>query len=165
MRLLGYVARLGPLALVVVLSMVLVAPTFAHGRSNDRPHARILWAFMNGAQEVPGPGDPDGKGGAKITLLPRHGTVCFAIWVKDITLPATAAHIHAGAWGVAGPAVVTLGAPDAEGMAKGCATGVDPELIKDIGRYPRMYYVNVHNTDFPGGAVRGQLHWNNGHKH
>ena len=23
---------------------------------------------------------------------------------------------------------------------------------------PKAYYVNVHNTDYPAGAVRGQLH-------
>ena len=164
MRSLGYLTRLGTVAVAVALSLVLVAPTSAHP-SDSRHHSRVLWAHMNGAQEVPVPGDPDGKGGAKITLLPRYGTICFRLRVKDITLPADAAHIHAGAWGVAGPVVVALGAPDAEGKAKGCTTGVDPELIKDIGRHPRMYYVNVHTSDFPDGAVRGQLHWNNGHKH
>lgn len=160
MRLLGYLTRLGPIAAAVVLSLALVAPTSAHPW-DTRPHTRVLWANMNGAQEVPGPGDPDGKGGAKITLLPRYGTICFRLRVRGITLPADAAHIHLGAWGVAGPVVVALGAPDAEGRAKGCTTGVDPELIKDIGMNPRNYYVNVHTSDFPDGAVRGQLHRNN----
>lgn len=163
MRLLGYLTRLGPVAVAVVLTLVLVAPVSAHP-SDSRSH-RVVWAHMNGAQEVPGPGDPDGKGGAKITLLPGYGTICFRLRVKDITLPAAAAHIHAGAWGVAGPVVVSLGAPDAEGKAKGCTTGVDPVLINDIAMHPHNYYVNVHTSDFPDGAVRGQLHRNNGHNH
>ena len=164
MRLLGYVlTRLGPVALAVLLSLVIVAPALATGPTNDRSHGRVLWARMSGAQEVPGPGDPDGKGIAKITLLPGYGTICFRIRVRALTLPATAAHIHSGDRGVAGPVVIPLGAPDAEGKAKGCVTDVDPALIRDIWMNPRSYYVNVHTSDFPGGAIRGQLHRNNGH--
>ena len=29
--------------------------------------------------------------------------------------------------------------------------------MKDIRQNPEGYYFNVHNGDFPGGAVRGQL--------
>jgi hypothetical protein len=76
--------------------------------------------------------------------------------VENITLPATAAHIHVGATGVAGPVVVALSAPDASGHASGCATA-DHDLIKAIRQNPESYYVNVHNTDYPAGAVRGQL--------
>ena len=163
MRLLGYLTRLGPVAVAVLLSLVLVAPVLATGPTNDRSHGRVLWARLNGAQEVPGPGDPDGIGIAKIKLLPGYGTICFRIRVRGITLPATAAHIHSGERGVAGPVVVSLDAPNAEGKARGCVTGVDPELIKAIWMNPRSYYVNVHTTDFPDGAIRGQLHRNNGH--
>jgi hypothetical protein len=162
MRLLGYLTRLGPVALAVLFSLVLVAPALAAGPTNDRSHGRVLWARLSGAQEVPGPGDPDGKGIAKITLLPGYGTICFRIRVRNITLPAAAAHIHSGERGVAGPVVVPLGAPDAEGKAKGCVTDVDPALIRAIWTDPRDFYVNVHTSDFPGGAVRGQLHRNNG---
>jgi hypothetical protein len=33
-----------------------------------------------------------------------------------------------------------------------------PHKIKMIKNNPSGYYVNVHNADFPNGAVRGQLH-------
>jgi hypothetical protein len=36
-------------------------------------------------------------------------------------------------------------------------SGVDRSLIKAILTYPQDYYVNVHTTDFPDGADRGQL--------
>jgi hypothetical protein len=112
---------------------------------------------MTGAQEVPGPGDSDGSGFARVWLNQGQGTVCWFISVEDITLPATAAHIHPGAAGVAGPPIVNLGAPGADGTSEGCTQGVSRDLIKDIRQNPENYYVNVHTSDFGPGAVRGQL--------
>lgn len=117
----------------------------------------LLKASLTGAAEAPGPGDPDGKGEARVFLNQEPGAVCFAIVVSDITLPAAAAHIHVGNRGVAGDVVVTLAPPDESGVAAGCASDVDPSLIQAIVDRPARYYVNVHTTDFPDGAVRGQL--------
>jgi hypothetical protein len=115
---------------------------------------RPLATTMTGAAEVPGPGDPDGSGTASITLNPGQGQVCFELTVSAIAT-ATAAHIHVGPAGVAGPVVVGL-APPTSGTSSGCVSA-DPELIKAIIQNPEEYYVNVHNADFPAGAVRGQL--------
>ncbi|MBI3962198.1 MAG: CHRD domain-containing protein [Deinococcus sp.] len=115
-----------------------------------------LSAALTGAAEVPGPGDPDGSGAAALTLNQGQGEICFEVSVADITLPATAAHIHAAPAGVAGPVVVPLLPPDASGASAGCRTA-DPALIKAIRQDPAAYYVNVHTVDFPAGAVRGQL--------
>lgn len=117
---------------------------------------RPLTATLTGEAEVP-PGDPDGSGVAFITLNQGQGEVCWEITVSDILLPATAAHIHVAPVGAAGPIVVPLSPPDATGVAAGCTSGVDRQLIKAIRQSPADYYVNVHNTDFPPGAVRGQL--------
>lgn len=102
-------------------------------------------------------GDPDGVGSALITLNHGRGEVCWQLDVSNLTLPATAAHIHKEAPGVRGPIVVALSAPDNSGSATGCASGVDRDLIQDILINPGSYYVNVHTSDFPPGAVRGQL--------
>jgi hypothetical protein len=80
--------------------------------------------------------------------------VCYELSVKDIATP-TAAHIHTGAVGASGPVLVPLAAP-ANGASKDCAT-LDKEKIADILKNPANYYVNVHNAEFPDGAVRGQL--------
>jgi CHRD domain len=117
----------------------------------------IRLARLSGPVEVP-PGDPDGSGLATFIIDPTRGQVCFAIVVNDILLPATAAHIHVASAGVAGPIVIPLTAPDANGSSAGCVGGIDHQLLRAIKSHPRQYYVNVHTTDFPGGAVRGQLH-------
>jgi hypothetical protein len=111
---------------------------------------------LKGKNEVPGPGDTDGSGSADITVDRTLNQVCFTIHVSGVTLPATAAHIHQGATGIAGPIVVTLTPPDANGSSSGCAV-VTPDLVNAIMANPSEYYVNVHTTDFPNGALRGQL--------
>ncbi|GEM_PF-4040706 len=120
-----------------------------------------LSATLSGGNEVPKAG-PSGAGGDVTVIVSRPetgpGTICFILeHVHGITLPATAAHIHQGAAGVAGPVVVPFAAPDASGRANGCTTGVDRELITRILTAPYNFYVNVHTTEFPAGAIRGQL--------
>jgi len=113
-----------------------------------------LQADMIGAQEVPGPGDPDGSGRAEITTVDRTDNLCYTVTVNGIE-PATAAHIHRGRRGVAGPPVVTLDAP-ADGESRGCLS-VPSALVDEMERAPGAFYVNVHNARYPNGAVRGQL--------
>jgi hypothetical protein len=94
---------------------------------------------------------------ANVTVRPRIGRVCFNIQVSDIALPATAAHIHRGVEGEAGRVKVTLEAPDEDGTSAGCLSDLSKKLLRRIKRHPANFYVNVHNAEFPGGAIRGQL--------
>ncbi|RIA37833.1 CHRD domain-containing protein [Hephaestia caeni] len=111
-------------------------------------------AALVGAQEVPGPGDPDGTGTVKVTADSATNTVCYTLDVRGISAP-TAAHIHKGALGVAGPPVLPL-APPTSGRSKECLS-VDKALAAAIIADPAGYYVNVHTADYPKGAIRGQL--------
>ncbi len=118
--------------------------------------------LSGGAAEVPDPGDTDGSGAAQVTINVPKQRLCFGIVVLDVALPTAAAHIHAGAAGVAGDIVVTLKAPleigtTGIGLSTGCVRNQPRALLRDIKRDPDQFYVNVHNADFPGGAVRGQL--------
>ena len=124
---------------------------------NDDNGARSLSTKLTGAAEAPGPADPDGTGTAKIRLRPNQGEVCFDITVSNIVLPGTGAHIHQAPVGEPGPIVVPLTPPDASGTSSGCVSDVDPNLIRAIIQNPENYYVNVHNEEFPSGAIRGQL--------
>lgn len=118
------------------------------------PRAR-LQVTMTGIQEVPGPGDPDGTGTAEIRVNAADGEVCWDLYARQIDA-ATAAHIHRGAAGVAGPPAVTLTTPDAAGRSQGCAT-VDPAVARALAFQPFDFYVNVHTAPHPAGAIRGQL--------
>lgn len=107
-----------------------------------------------GNQEVPGPGDPDGTGTAKITADATTNSVCYDITVQRIAT-ATAAHLHRGSAGVAGPPVVTFKAPT-NGASSECLR-VDKALAASIIADPSAFYVNIHTADYPNGAIRGQL--------
>jgi hypothetical protein len=140
-------------AVVALLGGIVAAPLVAlpaMAADGGRP----LSATLTGAAEVPGPGDPDGSGSASVRVNVGQGQVCYDLSVAGIA-PARAAHIHEAPAGAAGGIVVHLAAPT-NGTSSGCAE-VTRELAKDILRNPADYYVNVHNADFPAGALRGQL--------
>jgi hypothetical protein len=99
-------------------------------------------------------GDPDGDG---IVFLDfTDDELCYAIQVDNVTKPATLAHIHEAPEGVPGPVFQDLQAPDATGFSQDCIA-MDKAKIASILAHPQRFYVNVHNADYPGGAVRGQL--------
>lgn len=103
-------------------------------------------------------GDQDGTGSALLTVNHGQQTVCWELKVANIALPATAAHIHHAAEGVRGPVAIGLSAPDASGLATGCAENLSRDLLRDILENPADYYVNVHTSQFPAGAIRAQMH-------
>jgi hypothetical protein len=74
----------------------------------------------------------------------------------------TGLHIHQGRRGTNGPIVVDSGVanvvePDGDGNVTTVITGVSPSLLQAILDKPRDYYVNLHTTDHPAGAIRDQL--------
>jgi hypothetical protein len=144
------------LVLAAALTVALVVPNSAVGAEEaGRPFSTAL----TGAAEVPGPGDADASGSASIVLNQGLAKVCFNVSWENVDGTVVASHIHVGPVGVAGPVVVTLftGAFGGTDAVSGCATGVDRGLIRAIRQDPPAYYVNVHSTVFPAGAVRGQL--------
>lgn len=110
-----------------------------------------LW----GNKEVPGPGDQDGYGTAKVSVNKASNNVCINMHVGNIAT-ATAAHIHKAPMGASGPVVLPLPTPNVQGMAQGCMQ-VDPALAQEMRNNPEQFYVNVHNSEYPNGAIRGQL--------
>jgi hypothetical protein len=137
---------LAVLALAVLGALLLALPASA------APLA-TLEASMTGEKEVPGPGDPDGSGSAVVKVF--RANVCYTLTVENIE-PATAAHIHLGLRDEAGPIVAPL-EPPTGGSSKACVE-IPRALSLELREHPGRYYVNVHNEEFPNGAIRGQLH-------
>lgn len=140
--------------------------------------SHALRANLLGRKEVPGPGAPaPAAGRARIHVFPRQGKACFFVRWEHIGAP-NASHIHFGTKDEAGPVVVTLfmttddltqgptlpetisavqGCSDLVSIPEGAPFDTAQELLQNIKRRPGQYYVNVHNPEFPAGAIRGQL--------
>ena len=116
--------------------------------------AARLTANLTGAAEVPGPGKADASGTAVVRINALQRRVCYSVDFRRIP-DVTMAHIHSGRRGVAGPPVVTLKRAGRRAF-EGC-TMVTRALARDLINAPRQFYVNVHSTAFPNGAIRGQL--------
>jgi hypothetical protein len=144
-------------AAVTVVLVFALSALVAPGAAASGGRSTLLAASLTGAQEVPGPGDPDGSGRALVRL--SGDQACFLLQWSRITAP-VAAHIHVGRRGVQGGIVVGFfmgQLPDTLNAVAGCAAA-DPAVVDAIVADPRGYYVNIHTGDFPGGAIRGQLH-------
>lgn len=83
--------------------------------------------------------------------------LCYTLTARDLSVPATAAHIHVAARNAAGPVVVALEVVSGTDWTVDACTTADSDLLAAIEANPGAYYVNVHNADFPAGEIRGQL--------
>ncbi len=137
---------------MLLLMAVLVGTMLALAGVASAAPVETLEATLTGKKEVPGPGDRNGTGDAK--LIVTRAKVCYVLRADNIARP-NAAHIHRGGPRVAGPIVVELKAPK-NGFSSGCKR-IGRALANDLKRNPNGYYVNVHNRPFPNGAIRGQL--------
>ena len=146
--------RRATLLVALVLALVLIAAVPVVASESGADARATLEASLTGEKEVPGPGDPNGRGEAEVKVYKEK--VCYELEVKRIK-PANAAHIHEGGPNVAGDVVVEL-KPPADGSSEGCKA-ISEQLSKKLREHPSRYYVNVHNDPCPDGAIRGQLHW------
>lgn len=139
----------------------------------------VLEADLDGREEVATDatnkriaGDPNARGEAYVFGIDNDPfTLCYLI--TDIEKLAEtelspgngrAAHIHEGSRGSNGPVVAVLAWPQ-DGQAADCLTEGEegkfptgePGIVQRILDNPDDFYINVHNTEYPGGAIRGQL--------
>ena len=147
------------LALVGLLSVVLISRA---GADTEVKFTTTLTAVDPVTGVVTG--DPDGRGTAEFTFDTEQGTVCYELEVEGIAKPVEpgpgvgSGHIHVLPGGGIAVDLEADFQPDTsdEFKASGCVE-VDSALLQAILENPDQYYVNIHNVDFPGGALAALL--------
>ena len=171
------IPRLPPLGRSVLVALAVVAPLAMAGHLN-----RLLNADLDGRQEVNTGannaivGDPNGRGEFYVFGIDSVGgtnnskVLCYNLQVKrigELEMPpggGRAAHIHRGKAGENGPVIANLAWPQ-DGQSADCLDArlrptqfpVGDFVVAEILANPENFYVNVHNAEYPGGAIRGQL--------
>ncbi len=112
-----------------------------------------ITVHMKGSLEVP-KGAPNGTGTFNYQDKVSQGKLCYTLTYSNID-KTFASHIHKGKAGVAGNVVIPLSATSP--IAKNGCVKASKTLLTAIQKHPSNYYVNVHTTKYPGGAIRGQL--------
>ena len=130
--------RLAPLALLLLASTNLYA---------QQP----MSISLSGAAEVP-PVTTSAKGSGQITVLPDR-TVSGSIKVSGLV--PTMAHIHEGAAGKNGPAIITLTKIADDTFAVPADARLTAAQYKSY-RAGKLY-VSVHSAQYPNGEIRAQL--------
>ena len=142
--------------LIAVAATLASVTILAGPASAGRPGTgTIREAELTGAEVEPSPGDPDGTGMARMIFYPQKNKICYRVTVSGIQT-ATKAHLHMGDTGEEG-GMVKLNLLPPRNSARECVRGLGERFIRKIARNSSGYYVDVHNNDFPNGAVRGQL--------
>ena len=120
---------------------------------------------MSADQEPNNASTSESKGHAQVKIFP-DGTMEFTFTVNNLSDETyTRAHIHKGPAGINGPIhwdFLEAGNPvpsvaGQPSQLRGIARPRAAAVLADLLAHPDQYYVNVHSTAFPGGAVRGQL--------
>ncbi|MFC5149707.1 CHRD domain-containing protein [Streptomyces aureoversilis] len=133
------------------------------GRASVRQDAVSFAGSLDGANEVPAAdgkavGDEDGR--ALAFLRVQGDEVAFAFTFRGVATP-TAAHLHRGERGENGDVRIPFFAkklPDGRSSATGTVKVTDRKLLDALKSGPGGFYFNLHTGEFPGGAVRGQVH-------
>jgi hypothetical protein len=146
---------------LIVLALMLCAGAAAAAT------AHRFTATLAGKQETP-PNQSRATGTATFSTTGKSLTYTVRVSGLDSV---TAAHIHLGVAGVAGPPVVTLTVPTSNGRTRVLtlhgtvhATSLQGPYaglsIADLAKAMRAEstYVNVHTAGHPDGEIRGQIH-------
>jgi hypothetical protein len=128
------------------------------------PGLAVFNTTLVAREEVP-PSGSRARGFAQV-MVKADDTVAFALIINNRGHETfNRGHIHKAPAGVNGPILwdfLEAGDPVASisgqpARLRGIARPRAAANLDDLLENPDQYYVNVHSTDFPGGAIRGQL--------
>ena len=135
--------------------------TAASAQRPANPGMKTYTINLTGQAEVDathptgGAGDLTASGSVTLTVNPGKKQVCYDFNGLTGLATITMAHIHKAPVRQNGPPVVTL-FTGTGGDLDDCVIATSAQLAQIIAK-PAGYYVNVHTTQFPDGAIRGQL--------
>jgi CHRD domain-containing protein len=128
--------------------------------SKLEPDARSFTVSLTGRAEaaevqvIGTAGDMDGSGEVRLTADPASRQICYRFELSDVATPLMA-HIHKGRVLTSGPSVVTLFTGPGGDLAN-CLLWTQ-KWVDEIVANPAGFYVNLYTTEYPDGALRGQL--------
>jgi hypothetical protein len=142
----------------LVLLVTAISLVVAGGASARSQATKVdIGAAMAASDEVPAPkgdvGSATGTFTATLTKTDSGTALNWQLSFSNLTGPGTAAHIHIGEPGKAGPVVVPLCTPCTSG-ATGTAN-INATVLAAI--LNGTAYVNVHTKTNPAGEIRGQV--------
>jgi CHRD domain len=142
--------------LIVPLAAVLTVVLVASGALAMKPlafSATKFTAALNIGQEKPHPKGTKAGASGRFTATLNGTALTWRLTFKQLSGPATAAHIHTGARGTSGAVLVPLCGP-CSSPASGSATLTSTQINSlNAGKL----YVNVHTSKNPNGEIRGQI--------
>jgi hypothetical protein len=149
--------------LLAVFAVAMLALALGPVAAAQNGAPRVFVAALSAENEVPGcaAGEESGAAGRAIVRIDEDtGQITYRVVAHR--LPGTiagspGAHIHVGAAGEMGPVVQALELTGRDRGLVATGTATNPALAEAIVADPANYYVNVHTTVCPGGAIRGQL--------
>jgi CHRD domain len=125
--------------------------------TTEQPTTTKLRAAITARAEVPKPTGVKANAGGTfaVTLTERSGkySVRWTLTYRNLTGPATAAHVHRARVGKAGPVVLALCGPCRTGRTRAAP------VSKTIANAMKggLTYVNVHTARNQAGEIRGQI--------
>jgi len=154
-------------ARALILSSLAILLGCATEKSAAAPAPKTYDVPLTTAAEVPvcAAAGPNATGKATIAIAPDDSSISTTVTYSGLSGDVTAAHIHAGAAGVAGPVVLPYSAPFTSPFTK-TFTAADyvaaPNAPPDFPSFLTMLksggaYINVHTAACKPGEIRGQI--------
>jgi hypothetical protein len=138
-----------------ILSIILFLGACGDGGDGGSPQAPAeikVSALLTRSQENPAFTNFSSSGAGSITVDPASGKISGVVVTNGVL--GTAAHIHSGAPGVAGPVEIPLtGGPSVWSVPDGTILTPDQLAMLNAGQL----YFNIHSAKAPAGEIRGQL--------
>jgi hypothetical protein len=155
-----------PRRALILLSLAGLAGCATEKAAAEKPPVVKNFGLTSGEETPPCPAAAAGAQGlANVTLAPDGSSIVATVNYSGLSGPVTAAHIHSGAAGVAGPVVLPFKGDLTSPFSK---TFTEADYVVGSGAPPDFAsfvqslkaggaYVNVHTAACKAGEIRGQI--------